>query len=248
MAKDALVSVGSKFMVSPEMRVAGEAIGLAGSALYFRGRMAALGEANAAAAAEIMGIFPSSLIAHLWAKSADVSAEAALAAYTGVCAEWGRSRLAGLSDPDRLVELAARVVDRTGISSLALFGAWRVVPRPEDPLAESAFLLMLLRELRGGLHFAALAVQGVEIPWAMVADPSLSNPKRFASLGWREAEVEELHREAAAVPALAERRAAAEELTVASFRQRLSVLSDSEQGELDRLIAEADELSQTKDA
>ena len=243
MAKDALVSVGSQFMVSPEIRAAGEAIGMPGSALYFRGRVAALGEVNAVAAAEIMGIFQPSLIEHLWRKTAGISAAEALSAYLGVCSAWGRSHLAGLSDPERLVELAGRVVDQTGISALALFGAWRRVERPEDPLAAAAFLLMLLRELRGGLHFAALAVQGLEIPWAMIADPALSSPKHFESLGWREADIEAANREAAAVPQLAERWAAAEELTVAAFRKRLSVLDDAEQAELTRLIAESDQLS-----
>lgn len=241
MAKDPLVSVGSKFMISPELREAGEAVGLPGSALYFRGRVAALGEINAAAAAEIMGIFQPSLIEHLWRKSADVPAAAAFSAYAGVCAAWGQSHLAGLSDPERLVQLASRVVDGTGISGLALFGAWRRAERPDDPLAAAAFLLMLLRELRGGLHFAALAVQGLEIPWAMVANPGLS-PEQFESLGWRAADIEALNREAAAVPQLAERWAAAEELTVAAFQERLSVLSGAEQAELTRLVAESDEL------
>lgn len=243
MAKDALARVGSKFMVSAEMTQRGEAIGLAGSALYFRGRMAALGEANAVAAAEIMGIFPTSLIGHLWAKSADIPASAALSAYTEVCADWGRERFVGLSDPGRLSELASAVVDRTGISSLALFGAWRQAPRPQDPLGQVAFMLMLLRELRGGLHFAALAVHGLEIPWAMVANPDMSSPENFEKLGWRAAEIEAVQRAAADVPRLAERWAAAEALTAGSFQERWSALAEAEQQELNRLILECDQLS-----
>ena len=77
----------------------------------------------------------------------------------------------------------------------------------------------------------------------MIADPALSSPKHFESLGWREADIEAANREAAAVPQLAERWAAAEELTVAAFRKRLSVLDDAEQAELTRLIAESDQLS-----
>jgi hypothetical protein len=50
------------------------------------------------------------------------------------------------------------------------------------------------------------------------------------------------------VPQLAERWAAAEELTVAAFRKRLSVLDDAEQAELTRLIAESDELSSAHSA
>lgn len=244
MTKNTLADVGGRFMSAPEIRAAGEAIGLPGSTLYFRGRMAALGEVNAAAAIDIMGIFSPGLIEHLWQKSAGFPTEKLVAAYTEACAVWGRNHLVELSNPERLVELASRVADHAAPSSLALFGAWRAVARPADVRGNAAFLLMLLRELRGGLHFAALAVQGVDIPSAIIVDQSSGGPeRRLVNIGWRAADIESLKQNAAQIPGLEDRWAAAEELTEAAYQNHLAVLSDAERAELDQLIIEAEQVS-----
>lgn len=244
MAKNTLADVGGRFMSAPEIRTAGEAIGLPGSALYFRGRMAVLGDVNAQAAIDIMGIFSPGLIEHLWAKSAGFPADKLVVAYSEACAAWGRNRLVGLDAPERLAELATRVVDQAGPSALALFDAWRAAARPTEPLAHAAFMLMLLRELRGGLHFSALALRGVDIPSAIVVDQSSGGPmNRLVNIGWRAADIEALQQKAAEIPQLTARWEAAEELTEEAYGQRLEVLSDAERAELGRLIAEAEQIS-----
>ena len=50
---------------------------------------------------------------------------------------------------------------------------------------------MLLRELRGGLHFAALRAHGLDIPVAVLADPS-GGVGRLRRTGWRHEQVDAL--------------------------------------------------------
>jgi len=52
--------------------------------------------------------------------------------------------------------------------------------------AELAFAVMLLRELRGGLHFAALRAYGVGVPDAVTVDPTGGRRrKRWTRPNWR---------------------------------------------------------------
>ena len=123
-----------------------------------------------------------------------------------------------------------------------MFAAWRAQDRPDDTSGHAAYLVMLLRELRGGLHFAALRAQGIEIPVAVLADPN-GGVTRLRQTGWRTEQIEGLQERAARVPDLAARWTAAEQMTDAAYDEARSVLTAAERAELDALLVDAEAIS-----
>ena len=236
----AVVWVGAKFMTSEELAEEEKRLGLPGRALYFRGRSAVVGDLSGVVLKEVFGIFPAWLADWAAEAGAAVTSAEAVAAYTRVIETWGAGHLAGADGPGRTAELAFRVTDRTDASALPLFAGWRAAVRPESPEGALAFAVMLLRELRGGLHFAALRAYGVGVPDAVTVDPT-GGRGRLLRTGWPEADADALLERAAGIPDLAERwqeahrrtdesfgRAAAEALDageLAELRERLTALA-----------------------
>jgi len=241
----ALVDAGGRFMTREEMSAQAKPFGMPAGGLYFRGRAGALGDVSATVATSLIGIFPSWVIELTWRDSAALPAHVAVAAYIRANAQWGRAHLAALSGAERLAELAERVVAAADASALPLFAAWREQPRPDDAPARAAFALMLLRELRGGLHFAALRSAGLDVPLAVVTDPR-GGEARLRRTAWREEDLAPLLARADATPGLHDRWAAAEEATNVAFAAHLDVLTDDEQAELAELIHAAAEASRSQ--
>jgi hypothetical protein len=237
-----MVETGGRFMVSPQMDAAAEPFGMKSGAFYFRGRVAALGAVSAEVATSALAIFPAPLIELVWERSDSMPAPVALTGYTDACMLWGRERFASFGGALRLGELVSRVVDGCDASSLVLFSAWQSQPRPDDVEGHTAYALMLLRELRGGLHFAALRAHGLDIPVAVLADPN-GGVSRLRLTGWRDNQIEALEKRAAAVHDLVNRWKAAEAMTDAAYEGALSVLSPAERNELDGLLLEAEAVS-----
>ena len=183
--------LGGAFMVGAEMKAEAATVGTRRGSLYFRGRIGVLGEVATTTAAGLLGIFPDQVIQDAWAETAELPTASAVERYRAANAAWGRAHLA---DRPGLAGTAARMLavvdtDRTG--TLPLVEAWRRVPRPTEPAELAAHAAMLLRELRGGLHFAALAVRGVPVPLATLVDP-LGGVPRLLRTGWSQAEVDDL--------------------------------------------------------
>ena len=238
----ALVDTGGRFMTSPQMDAAAEPFGMNSGAFYFRGRVAALGDVSAAVAAATLAIFPRPLIELVWERSSEMPAGVALTGYVDACQLWGHEHFAGFEGAARLGELAARVVDGCDASSLVLFSAWQSQPRPDDTEGHAAFVVMLLRELRGGLHFAALRAHGLDIPVAALADPG-GGVGKLRRTGWRHEQVDALQARAARLHDLTARWKAAEAMTDAAYAGATSVLGPDERAELDALLLEADAVS-----
>ncbi len=238
----ALVDTGGRFMVSPQMEAAAEPFGMKSGAFYFRGRVSALGAVSAEVATAALAIFPAPLIELVWERSSAMPAAVALNGYSDACVLWGREHFASFDGAARLGELVTRVVDTCDPSSLVLFSAWRAQPRPDDVEGHTAYAVMLLRELRGGLHFAALRAHGLDIPVAVLADPS-GGVSRLRRTGWRHDQIEELETRASAVHDLVNRWKAAEAMTDAAYEGAISVLTPTERTELEALLLEAELVS-----
>lgn len=235
----ALVDAGGRFMTGDEMAVAAQPLGIPAGGLYFRGRAGAVGDVSPVAATSLIGLFPSWVIEATWRQSADLPGHVAVDAYSSACAQWGRNHLSRLVDAGRLHALGERVIDAAEASALALFAAWRSQPRPNDDAARAAFTLMLLRELRGGLHFAALRAQGLDVPVAVLADPG-GGEARLRRTAWREDEIAALKARADRVPDLRARWDAAEQWTNSAFAGHLDVLAAGELSELANHIRDAE--------
>lgn len=235
-----LVDTGGRFMTGAEMAAAGEPVGIPAPALYLRGRVAALGEVGPEVAESVLAIFPTVAVHGTWSRTGKLPAAVAATAYAGACHEWGRHHLERL-DPD-VAALAERVVDAADVSALPLTAAWRAHPRPDDVPARTAHALMLLRELRGGLHFCALRAEGLTVPHAALVDP-LGGAERLRRTGWPDDAVDALA--AQHTDDLDARWHRAETATDALLDRCLDVLAPAERDRLAGGIVTAEERSRS---
>ena len=242
LTRASLVTTGGRFMTARHMDTAGAKFVLPGRVLYFRGRLGALGDVHATVATAVLGIFPAVVVESIWQQTSSVPAAAAAAAYASACHEWGREHLSGLSQPEAVSGPAERIVDAAEASALPLTAAWRGWPRPHDPPARAAHAIMLLRELRGGLHFCALLAEALDVPEAVLADPG-GGPERLRRTAWPPEAIDHLLRRAAAVPDLAARWHRAEAATDRALARYAMVLSATERGELARQLRMAERAS-----
>jgi hypothetical protein len=231
--------LGGRFMTSPELAAVEAEAGLPPRSLYVRSRSAVLGDVPPKVAAELFGIFPHWLFDFvLPPATAALDAPASVRAYAESSARWSRVNLSAVSEPARLAELLFRVVDAADASGLALFAGWKNASRPTGDVERLGFALMVFRELRGGLHFAALRALGLSVPEAVIADPE-GGRERLLRTAWPAEAADELLAAASRKPDLRERWQRAESLTDSRVDELLaSVLTSPEQEELDRRLAE----------
>ncbi|MET8846591.1 hypothetical protein [Amycolatopsis sp. NPDC004625] len=231
--------LGGKFMTSPELAAVEAEAGLPPRSLYLRGRSAVLGDVPPKVAAELFGIFPHWLFEFVLPPAVAVlDAPAAVRAYAESSARWSRVSLSAVSDPGRLADLLFRVVDAADASALALFAGWKNAERPSGDVERLGFALMVVRELRGGLHFAALRALGLSVPEAVIADPE-GGRERLLRTAWPEDAANELTAAAGRKPDLRDRWRRAESMTDARMGELLaSALTGPQRAELDRRLAE----------
>ncbi|MEV6872587.1 hypothetical protein [Amycolatopsis sp. NPDC051128] len=231
--------LGGRFMTSPELVAVEAEVGLPPRSLYVRGRSAVLGDVPPKVAAELFGIFPHWLFDFvLPPATAALDAPAAVRAYAESSARWSRVNLSAVPDSGRLAELLFRVIDAADASGLALFAGWQNADRPTADVERLGFALMVFRELRGGLHFAALRAVGLSVPEAVIADPE-GGRARLLRTAWPEAAADELIAAAEAKPDLRDRWHRAEALTDERIGELLaSALTEPEQAEVERLLTQ----------
>ncbi|OLR90807.1 helix-turn-helix domain-containing protein [Actinokineospora bangkokensis] len=218
--RDVVHGLGGAFLTSPELAEQEAAAGQPAGVLRLVGRASALGAPTPAVATEALGVHPAQVVEQAHA-DCTLLAEDALAAYLEGLRQWSATALAGATTPDRTADLIFEVVDHAGAGGLLLFAGLRAADRPHGGPQRLGHALMLLRELRGGLHFAALRACGIPVPVALLADP---RAEPLADLGWTPAEVDALTAAAAALPHLHARWEAAEEATNLRTDELLAVL------------------------
>jgi hypothetical protein len=224
---------GGKFMTSPELAEVESDVGLGPRALYFRERSAVLGNPSPAVVAELFGIFPGWLFdLVIPAATEAITADTAVAAYVEALTRWSKPHLDGIENLDRLAALLQTVTGGADASGLALFAGWRQVALPTDPLARVGYGLMVLREYRGGLHFAALRAVGLTVSEAVVADPE-GGRDRLTRTAWSPDLADDLIARAQSRPDLSERWHRAESMTNERIAELLeTTLSAEERAEL----------------
>lgn len=182
--RQALVDLGGRFMVSAEMDEVAAGLGLEPYSLYFQGRGGVLGTVSDTVLRRVLGTFAERAVR---AGMADrLAPQEAVTGFAEALARWSADHLPAHA---RLAHTIERIVDVPGGDSLLLFAAWREQPRPDlDTPAGLGHQLFLLRELRGGLHLAALSALGLPAPQATLADPD-GGPERLLRLGFGPAEI-----------------------------------------------------------
>lgn len=151
------------FMLHPETFAgsieAGYSHPLAG---YVAGRGGVLGEASGRTVAAVFSIFEPNTVAALWEQGIAVRGAAGAAqVYWDQVAEFGRKYLAGAAGTSRIAELGERVIAATPTGALPMFAGWRAMPLADDPGARALQVMFVLRELRGDVHFGALALSDI---------------------------------------------------------------------------------------
>ncbi|MDO8364975.1 MAG: hypothetical protein Q7V88_18940 [Actinomycetota bacterium] len=223
---DPIGDLGGRWMLDPEVLDPCREVGYPnGYAYYVTGRGGVLGDVDADVVASAFGFFAPSLLRKMWEAGLAVeSGRASAARYGAACAEFGRRRMAGYQDADRLAELAGRLAAGVNGAGLALFAGWRSEPLPADAEGRAYFLMHVLRELRGSVHVLAVVASGLTPVEAVLATGGEANAARF---GWAEP-----------FPTVAaEAKAPAEQLTDRVLTQLYaSVLSEAEAAELAALV------------
>ena len=227
--KDAVVGLPAGFMMAGYTYKRGAERGFEGIDFYFAGRAGPLGDVDASVVAAALVFFNPDTVEEAWDRSRPVMARPdAVELFVECLAAWATKRLPVEVDHTRLAELLGRVTTHASVAAAPLFAAWRALPEPADPRALALQRLNVLRELRGGLHGAAVVAAGIEPRDAVV----LRTPFMTGVFGWPEP-----HPDVSSCRAAWEQAEAATDRVVA---RAYAALDDSELSELVDLLAAAD--------
>lgn len=160
--KQQIGDLGAAFYFDPDTLARGKELGLSGMRFYALGRAGVLGTANPAVVQSAFGYFHPELLAKWLEQAVEVlDPLSAARAYIACNHELGRRRFGDIAGLDAFVEAASEVIGAVDGGALALFAAVRAEPVPEDAPAAAAHQAMVLRELRGSAHLAAVAAVGL---------------------------------------------------------------------------------------
>ncbi|MGE2836179.1 SCO6745 family protein [Mycobacterium sp. SMC-4] len=151
---------------------------------YVAGRGGVLGEASGTSVAAIFAVFEPTGLSAMWDEGVAVRGAAGAAQlYWEQTAEFGRKYLSGADDLERLAALGEKVIAHTPTAGLPLYAGWREMPLAQDGPARALQVMFVLRELRAGLHFGALALAGIAPIEAHMLN---KGPQYAAMFGWPE--------------------------------------------------------------
>lgn len=184
-AADAVIhDVGTTWMLSEHVAAHAREHGY-GKAFpfYFVGRGGVLGDVDAGVVVAAMGYWEPGLLRRMWDRGLAVAgAREGARRYAATCAAWADEHLTGLRDPERLAELAGRVVDAVEVCGLSLFAGWRAEPLPPPGPARVLHLVHVLREWRGSAHVVATTAAGLGPLEAILTNEGADQARYF---GWR---------------------------------------------------------------
>ncbi len=199
---NSLQRIGAIHYFHPYAKEAAEGLGIDGFRFYFCGRAGVLGEVSTDLMLAAFGYFEPGLVDKMWTSSKERCnvVEAGLA-QMGVSYRIGSEALgpdSGVSQDDLAAAAAsmgelAQAVDR---SALPLFAGFVALDVPNSPAEAFMHQAIVLRELRGSVHLAALAGTGVG---SRVAH-QIKRPNDLEMFGYKEAvEITDADRDAYAL-------------------------------------------------
>lgn len=179
----AVSTVGSHFMIDGPTYAQGASLGFSGLDFYVCGRGGVLGDVDADVVTAALAFFAPEHVRAQWEAGRAVMPPAKAAeAFAGCAATWAESHVPDDLDAARLAELAGRVVADARVACAPIFAGWRALEVPTSPKAAAVHQLNGLRELRFGLHAAAVISSGLSPLQAM----SLRSPHMLPLFGWAE--------------------------------------------------------------
>ena len=150
--------LGAAFYFHPTTLARGKELGLDGFRFYVLGRGGVLGDVEPDVVRSAFGYFEPGLVARMWNSSKEImSPRDAAREYLACAAELGRSKFGGLDGLDGYNAAAAAVIDAVDPAALPLFAGVRAEATPDDAPGLAMHHTVVLRELRGSVHLAAIA-------------------------------------------------------------------------------------------
>ena len=222
----AVSNVGSHFMLDGGTYARGAELGFQGIDFYVCGRGGVLGDVDADVVAAAFGFFEPTQVRTLWDQGRAVMApREAAERFAECCAAWAETHVPDDLDADlgRLAALLDAVVAGARPSGAPVFSGWRALPVPAAPKAHVVHQMNALRELRHGLHLAAVLAAGL----APVEALSHNSPHMAPLFGWPEL---------ADTTAVGPRWEAAEAATTVAIAHAYEALDDAERDELVQLV------------
>ena len=175
----------SRFMLDMDTYAVAAEDGFEGMDFYAAGRGGALGEVPSSVVTAAFVFFEPGRVDECWTRAGAVMPrQAAADRWAAAGHRWAESHLATADEAGlaRLAELLGRMNAAAGTAGAPCFGAWRDQPEPgaDRPAALALHRLMVLRELRGGLHGAAVIAHGIS-PHAAL---TIRTPGMLPVFGW----------------------------------------------------------------
>lgn len=177
----ALGDIGGQFYFTPETVSRGKAAGLDGFRFYIIGRGGVMGDVKAAVVQSAFGYFNPEVVAAMWDSGTEKTPATETAELYWDCgAEHGRSKLADTAGLDKFCASAEAVIAAADRDGFPLFAGIATMPLADDLPARAYQLCLVLRELRGCAHLAAIRSTGL-VPREAHA---VKRPEMVKSFGW----------------------------------------------------------------
>ncbi|MGH9135300.1 MAG: SCO6745 family protein [Ilumatobacteraceae bacterium] len=175
--------IGSAFYFHPDTLAMAKGLGLDGFRMYFLGRGGVLGDVEPAVVSSAFGYFEPGMLAHMWnTAKAIMPPRDAARAYMGANHALGRAKLSEVAGLDEYADAAAAIVAAVDVGGYPLFAGVRAEPVPPDAPARAIHLGMVLRELRGSAHLAAIRAAGLDTRVAH----AIKRPNDVEMFGWKQ--------------------------------------------------------------
>ena len=178
-------NIGATWMLDPAQHEISKNSGYAHEFMgYMAGRGGVLGEVDASIVNSVFGVFEPGVVDMLWNGGRPVhGAKGGSELYFSQAADWGRKKLANTASTARIVELGEKIINAAPTLGLPLFVGWKNLPRVDDSGGRAMQVLLVLRELRGSIHLAAVAAHGLTPVEAHLLN---KGPEYCAFFGWPE--------------------------------------------------------------
>ncbi|WP_067686683.1 SCO6745 family protein [Nocardia jejuensis] len=187
--KDQIQQIGGGFMFSREVKAFSALVGVPGFLpSYTRGRAGVLGDVDADVVSAAFGFFRPEGVRAAWESTSSTPAAKGAQGYLQACEDFGRRKLAGFAEVERLSELLQIVVSTADPYGVPLFAGWRALAQAQDAPARVLHQIQTLRELRGGLHLMAVLASGLTPVQAVLiaGSPLMPGADQARNFGWPE--------------------------------------------------------------
>jgi hypothetical protein len=173
--------VGASFYFDPATVARAKELGIDGYRFYFLGRGGVLGDVDSAVVLSAFGYFHPKVIGRMW-DSARKRMEPHYAAQAFIeCGHvYGRRMFTRVAGLDAYVAAAAQLIGAVDGGAMALFAGVRAEPVPDDAPAAALHQAMVLREMRGSAHLAAITAVGLPTSIAH----AIKRPEDVELFGW----------------------------------------------------------------